>query len=286
MILYKYYGYSAGLAALKSSQLGFRIPRYFNDPFELTSLIDDEKSLDALKSNVCILSMTRSPLNPLMWSHYGEEHKGFVIGYDVNSELLTSPELNFVTVHEGDVIYTNTKTPLYGPSPLEVILLRTMGAFEGRVKTLEEESREIELKNVSRKIFLTKNTAWAYEEEVRVVKKLHDYWSGWLPEHEHLLKYTDMSIHSAQDGSKAGVRGLLIFDHPIRIHEVYFGCRNPLVIFSPFTKDIHKDFSLVSRARSQSWKIFKCTPEKHSWNLGVDSIDENLLAVPTSEAFQ
>ena len=37
-ILYKYYSYAGGKAALKSQNLGFRKPEFFNDPFELTAL--------------------------------------------------------------------------------------------------------------------------------------------------------------------------------------------------------------------------------------------------------
>jgi Ca2+-binding EF-hand superfamily protein len=36
MRLYKYYGYDAGLAALESQRLGFRCPKDFNDPLELS----------------------------------------------------------------------------------------------------------------------------------------------------------------------------------------------------------------------------------------------------------
>ena len=45
MILYKYYGFGAGLAALGSQKLGFREPRYFNDPFEL-SYLDNSDDLN------------------------------------------------------------------------------------------------------------------------------------------------------------------------------------------------------------------------------------------------
>jgi hypothetical protein len=51
MILYKYYGFEAGLSALKSQRLGFRLPAYFNDPFELSFLSNgsgDEKKISIL----------------------------------------------------------------------------------------------------------------------------------------------------------------------------------------------------------------------------------------------
>lgn len=115
MILYKYYGYSAGLSALKSHNLGFREAQYFNDPFDLT-YIDNSKNIGEItktifhfKTYACILSLTRNPYNPLMWAHYGDEHRGFCIGYDVNDDLLTSQNHNLINVKDGSVIYTTTK---------------------------------------------------------------------------------------------------------------------------------------------------------------------------------
>lgn len=119
MILYKYYGFNSGLTALQNSQFGFRTPRNFNDPFELTFLSNAEgpnskldqfeMELDQLKGSVAILSLTRTPLNPLMWAHYGEGHAGFVIGYDTSDKFLTSSKYNLVPVDDGDVVYANTK---------------------------------------------------------------------------------------------------------------------------------------------------------------------------------
>src|SRR5665647_580539 len=111
MILYKYYGYSAGLTALLSEKLGFRCPNYFNDPLELSFPIDQSdpkaiqlaQGLEVLRESVVILSLTQTPLDPLMWAHYGEEHKGFVIGYDISDPFLNSSDYNLVTADEGAV---------------------------------------------------------------------------------------------------------------------------------------------------------------------------------------
>ncbi|PYC03798.1 hypothetical protein DMX12_09315 [Pseudomonas sp. MB-090624] len=131
-ILYKYYSYAGGKAAIRSQNLGFRKPEYFNDPFELTALSNSvgpvgkqetlKARIDQLKDQVAILCMTRSALNPLMWAHYADQHQGFVIGYDVSGPFLNSPEYNLITVDSGDVLYTNTKTPFaLNPESMEAL---------------------------------------------------------------------------------------------------------------------------------------------------------------------
>lgn len=121
MILYKYYSAGNGLKAIESRRLGFRSPEYFNDPFELTALSNGDgpgskldllrQQVHQLKEHVVVLSLTRNPKNPLMWAHYGCEHTGIVVGYDVSDVFLTSQEHNLIPVDSGDVIYTHTKSP-------------------------------------------------------------------------------------------------------------------------------------------------------------------------------
>ena len=93
MILYKYVGFEAGLKILKTNTLGFSHLEDFNDPFEATALgLADNSGVglvvqtgaikNRLSRKYAILSLTRAPLNPLMWSHYGDSHKGVVIGFD------------------------------------------------------------------------------------------------------------------------------------------------------------------------------------------------------------
>jgi hypothetical protein len=107
-ILYKYYSCAGGQAALKSQNLGFRKPEFFNDPFELTALSNSvgpankqetlKIRIDQLRDQVAVLCLTRSAFNPLMWAHYADQHKGFVIGYDTSGPFLNSPEYNLITV--------------------------------------------------------------------------------------------------------------------------------------------------------------------------------------------
>ena len=92
MILYKYVSFEAALTILKTKSLGFSHLEDFNDPFECTGFgfydLDVPTSLaigafrNRFSRKYVILSLTRTALNPLMWSHYGDSYKGVVIGID------------------------------------------------------------------------------------------------------------------------------------------------------------------------------------------------------------
>jgi hypothetical protein len=209
MILYKYYGYESGLAALRESTLGFRKPIAFNDPFELSSLSNasgPERKQDTLfdvvnkmSNSVVILSLTRAYDNALMWSHYGEEHKGFVIAYDVGRAFLSNYEQNIIPVTEGDVLYTNTKSE-HKLNHTDMKSLKGVNYLGSRFSETTPEVRSF-----ARKIFLTKHASWVYEEEVRIVKDLSKC-SGYktLPD----------------------VSDLYLFERKVPIKRVYIGVRN------------------------------------------------------------
>jgi len=65
------------------------------------------RTIDALKKNIAVLSLTRTYENPLMWAQYGQEHTGFVIGYEVDEPFLKSKQYNIVGVDQGNVVYTD-----------------------------------------------------------------------------------------------------------------------------------------------------------------------------------
>lgn len=85
MILYKYVSFSSAQKIIETSTLGFSCLEDVNDSFEgralkfkqnkNTSSIPDSVIIGAVKNrlsrNYEILSLTRQPLNPLMWAHYG-----------------------------------------------------------------------------------------------------------------------------------------------------------------------------------------------------------------------
>jgi hypothetical protein len=254
VILYKYYGYESGLKALHSSNLGFRTPYHFNDPFELSFLSNSEgprskqaeliSKLDELRNTVVILSLTRTPYNPLMWAHYGQEHTGFVVGYDVSDEFLSSSKYNLIPVISGDVIYTYTKNShmldLDIMYRIRDIYLSSMG---DATKIMDQKTLSF-----SRKIFLTKHASWVYEEEVRAVK---------------ILSRDDVHVNNSQNDERRShsllesIPGLSIFDFKVPIKEIYLGLRNPLITGR----------NEVGFMKKEDRRIYMLTMDEKSWNL-------------------
>ena len=288
MILYKYYGFNSGLIALRNSQLGFRTPKDFNDPFELTfmsnvkgpdsKLTQMQTEVEELKRSVAILSLTRTPLNPLMWAHYGEGHTGFVIGYETNDKFLTSETYNLVTVNDGDVVYANTKN-------LHILDRESMSLFhqvylmgQGFGLSISERSQ---INSLIRRVFLTKHSSWVYEEEVRVVKVWQSLSESVENYQEDPLRRFYPLTKDVAPGYQANlVSGLLIYFNPVRIKEVYLGVRNPL-IRSDYNTDVSdsKDLSLVEKASSEDWRVRTLKVTNASWDLKHEPAQPEVLSI-------
>lgn len=169
MILYKYVSFEAARKIVESEKIGFRHPDKFNDPFEtLAAYSEPRGQLEALRfsgktrilcNNYCVLSLTRSQYNPLMWAHYSEQHRGVVIGLHVDADAFTGTEENLIPVQYGSVIYTTKK-------PTEEFLRIPEEPFN-----ISEQRRFIpeHLEKLQR-AFLYKSSHWSYEEEVRIVR--------------------------------------------------------------------------------------------------------------------
>jgi hypothetical protein len=288
LILYKYYSYDAGLAALRSSQLGFRTPKNFNDPFELTflsnaqgpdsKLSDLESEIGELKSSVAVLSLTRTPLNPLMWANYGKEHEGFVIGYETNNKFLTSKDFNLVTVDDGDVVYTNTKSP----HVLNLASMRVLhDVYMAGQGLLEPKDKKAKLESLMRKIFLTKHSIWVHEEEVRVVKvSSPGFETVESIQNDPLRSFYSLSKNVAPGYSCDMVDGLLIYNYRVKIKEVYLGVRNPLLNSYGRNTLIHQPhIELIDKANEEKWKVYALKMHPKSWGLKRERVPIDILAV-------
>ena len=86
--------------------------------------------------------VTRKGNNLLMWSHYADSHRGFVIGFDSDNPFFHREKPRALTPLD-EVRYSN-KRPVMPP-------------FEGSTP-----------ENVHEIVFLTKSEDWAYEEELRM----------------------------------------------------------------------------------------------------------------------
>jgi hypothetical protein len=96
------------------------------------------KILKAIFSTTLIFSLTESPENLLMWSHYAENHKGAVIGFNARSSFLSS-------TRDGKTI------------PL---------AYKVTYSRKRPQSRNF-TEVTQKAAYLTKSVDWAYETEWR-----------------------------------------------------------------------------------------------------------------------
>lgn len=115
------------------------------DVEEKTAEIFD-KYMRVTNRYVGVLSLTEDPLNELMWAHYADSHKGFVVGLDTQSEFFQPKPGEPKTCGElMNVIYTDT-TPVVFVEP-------------GKL-------------DIPKEVFFTKTNKWSYEREWRMVKYL------------------------------------------------------------------------------------------------------------------
>ncbi len=276
MILYKYYGFNAGIAALYSQKLGFREPRYFNDPFELSYLDNSDDAdhiaskVNELKKSFVILSTTRTPCNPLMWAHYGEKHRGFVIGYEVDGEFLQSDDYNVLSVNEGDVVYTSSKEHFPLTEELKATLHKAFLISQGESISSYKGTERKNIETLLKKALLYKHSCWYYEEEVRVVKVLQPMFATceeWQSNPNR--SFTTLSKMVAPGIGCLVVNGLYIFNKKVPIKEVYLGIRNPLR--QKATEDSIMHDSLAALAENMSWSVKLVNMSTGAW--GLDSQD-------------
>lgn len=284
MILYKYYGFSAGIAALGSQKLGFREPKYFNDPFELSYLNNSKDSnfvgdkIEQLKKSLVILSLTKTPYNPLMWAHYGEEHRGFVIGYDVENEFFQSYDFNVLSVIDGDVVYTTEKERTEFTENLKQVLYKCSLIGKGELLSSYGTQEKKEIIVLLKKALLYKHSCWSYEEEVRVVKVLDSTF-----EESHVWQanpnrsFSNLSKLVTPGIGCMTIPGLNLFNKQAIIKEVYLGLRNPLLKRLP--DDLIKDKKLMELSENNSWKIYSISMSNGTWGLESKALINNFLLI-------
>jgi len=262
LILYKYMSFKAAISVIENSSLGFSCLEDLNDPFECTAFgfeEDSDSSVTAtVATNACknrfsrnyvVLSLTRQPLNPLMWTHYGDEHQGVVIGFDVSLSGFTDKDACVIPCQHGEVIYSATKPH----KDLPTLSSEELMSIGNGIKFNSEWF------NLVKRAFLYKSVEWSYEEEVRVVKDISA-----LQYSYHVGK----GRRNAWNKISVAGRPLYCLDIPKNaVKEIYLGWH----IYKNVTKK--NDFSgdelkeiLLSWGR-KNLKLFQCQPDVHSWNL-------------------
>lgn len=255
MILYKYLDQQKGEQFLQNPLLNFTPPKFFNDPFEATAsypvftdvdtILKRKKFTDEIyRSHYNILSLTRSPLNKLMWSHYTKDHRGYVIGIDMNQNVFTNLNTCTIPVQFGSVIYTETK-------PNAFIL------SESSDSAYRYDFPNYTLKNSEflQRLFLYKSLDWAYEEEVRIVKMLGNIGLHPGEDNERYLEEKEQFITKTKNGMKRSF--LKIPEESVK--EIYFGVNVNINYFRDKIRILKNNF--------ESIKIFKCEIDEFTWKL-------------------
>ncbi|EPU1007389.1 DUF2971 domain-containing protein [Vibrio cholerae] len=266
MILYKYMSFEAVKSVLKYNSIGFTKPNTFNDPFELEAgcpIGGDEPQENmfagmtsrtkrfAWANTSGVLSLTRNPLNPLMWAHYGDEHKGVVIGINVKKAGFFDPQKCLIPAQFGNVIYTNTRPThrlVKSPDCERITVGQTFHYPKGNEDKLQ-------------RLFLHKPACWSYEEEVRIVKCLNNRNKDGV---NASGKFSDIKLPNKT------IYGYEMPDGAIE--EIYFGLRHD---FSSSRAESHKEIMSFSKAHPKIL-MKKCRLSSDSWEIKAENIARTL----------
>ena len=154
---------------------------YLNDPFEAQAFYYDNKQLhekglskdkaglaewviNYISSKYVVYSMTENSFNSMpMWAHYGNNHSGICIEYELDRSLYTDDSLMMLD----QVEYKSNRIAI--------------NSFIGKVSRyykkispqgdmpLDNENLEDELEELTRRNYFTKHDSWAYEREWRIL---------------------------------------------------------------------------------------------------------------------
>jgi len=237
--------FKSACSIMDNNSIGFSCLEDLNDPFEGTAICFEESDdlssklqkkphRNNLSRNYGVLSLTRNPLNPLMWSHYGDDHRGVVIGFDMKKANLLNEKLCVIPANLGEIIYTSTMPQNVQPSST-IESLMSIGDEYSCFRSHEYD--------LFKNAFLMKDLAWGYEEEVRVVKNIKG--------NKRSRYSTSKFENEAGDWSQVTVMGRPLYCLSIpkeSIVEIYLGCAS----YSNVTRlDVEENFYTKTRKK---WK--------------------------------
>lgn len=225
MILYKYVGFETGLKILETNTLGFSHLNDFNDPFEstafgfkdregvLTKGVQNSAFRNNFSKKYASLSLTSNPLNPLMWAHYGMSHTGLVIGFDADDAGFNDKGF-VIQANQGRMEYfKNEPESEYIPTEEDLLNIGNDDSY----------SLNSRCGHLLKRAFLYKQSCWAYEKEVRVVKNLKS---------ANLISYAGQTYNKKKDLTSQQEWSCMIHEYrplylyhfsPSAIREVFIG---------------------------------------------------------------
>jgi hypothetical protein len=163
--IYKHLSFDPDLYVLnlfRKLQLKFTQPDNFNDPYDCMAEIkfDDVPKVhhellqkhfsDAIRAKLSVTCFNNNPLNMLMWSHYAQSHKGFLVEFKIP---------HFELIHEVFNIQAVKYQYDFPKFPLSI--------FDHMNCIGEKNSKE--MVGFVTNQYLVKSKDWEYEKEFRVL---------------------------------------------------------------------------------------------------------------------
>lgn len=164
MNIYKYFSLERGINFLNLPLMRISTSNSLNDPFESKCASNDLKAIEEIYKKKYenhwqeylkkfkeygIISLTTNNDNLLMWSHYADEHKGVVIGFDINEN------------NPSDFFFTQTTCTF------EKVKYNQSRQFESIIN-------ENNLDEVKLHYSILKSNEWNYESEYRFILSYKD----------------------------------------------------------------------------------------------------------------
>lgn len=143
----------------------------------LNMLYEDKFSVFIENFKKCILvgCFSRIPDNPVMWAHYSNQRKGFVIGYD--SAFINNLIKDEKKDEQSVLLPVNYDGKVYDATNLIIDSINcNTNIIDGQINMDEKAAQTsfnhsmLNSKDDVIKAFLTKTNQWKYEEEVRIIK--------------------------------------------------------------------------------------------------------------------
>jgi len=186
---------------------------------DATAMLSD---WETLISNYRILSLTTTPDNILMWSHYAKDHKGVVLGFKGNSSFGEAGKVNY---DKGSLLLGRFLENM------------SRGLIQSVIKNDNSDSLSNQAASktasVLFKYFFLKKEEWSYENEYRVI----------LP-----ANYDKIINHNTMD--------IVEFD-PNDLKSVIFGVATPDKTVKEITALVQDKYKHVSlhKAYKKGWEL-------------------------------
>ena len=142
------------------------LPQDYNDPYELFLGIDLDQGSELLATYSEVVQeipsqltscFSKSPVVAPMWAHYADDHRGFVVGFDVAMLQEAFPDLLVREIsyleRPSENLVRFTEMAAYRKKPRDAMLLRDAVRYHS---------------------YFSKYKEWSYEQEVRAVN-FEDY---------------------------------------------------------------------------------------------------------------